>query len=303
MIEVKNLKKVYSKKVIALDNISFKLEKGEMLGVIGRNGAGKSTLFKIICGLIEDYEGESKIFSHKSSIEFAEHISYLPEVRGLDCKLYVLDHLTELLRYKGYSKKEAECKIIDKLKEFDLYKYRYRKISDLSKGNQQKLQFILAIANEPDILILDEPFSGLDLITTDFLWDMLISMKKRGCTIIFSTHNLSSNLERCDKFLLMNAGKMCAYGALESIQEKFSMILELKNKTITKVALENVISTNCIKENNDEFYIKIKDEEEARKIFNILEDKFSEKFYVRKSSLSEIFRQLCGEQYDNKSKS
>ena len=293
MIEVQNIKKTYNNGTVALNNINIKVGKGEIVGVIGRNGAGKSTLFKIICGLITDYSGESKVFSHKSSIEFADRVSYLPEVRGLDTRMYVLEHIVDLLLYKGLNKKQAENNVIKWLKEFQLYNYRYNKISDLSKGNQQKLQLIVAIASEPEILILDEPFSGLDLITIDLFWDVITNLRDNGCTVLFSTHDLNDNLNKCNSFIFLNHGELHEKGTLQEIQDHFVMVLEIKNRSLSLKALENIVPATNVKEMQQEYYIRIKNENVAREIFESLDDKYCEKFYVRKLSLQEIFREVC----------
>lgn len=291
MIEVCNLSKEYDG-IKVLDNINFKTSSGEILGVIGRNGAGKSTLFKIICGLIIDYQGDSKVFGKKSNILLSHRISYLPEVRGLDIRNYVMDHLIELIMYKGYSKKDAKIYVSKWLKVFSLYDKKYSKIGSLSKGNQQKIQLIAAIAFEPDVLILDEPFSGLDLITIDLFWKVLIQLKNSGCNIVFSTHDLNDNLLYCDKFMFIDKGKIVKYGTLKQIQDDFSMILELKNKELTSEKLSKIIGYDNFIKKNGEFYITIKDESMAKKVYYSLDDKYCQKFYLRKMNIAEIFRKV-----------
>lgn len=294
MISMTNVSKTYQSSIKALNQISFHVNKSEIVGVIGRNGAGKSTMFKIICGLIEDYTGESRIFGEKSSINLSERISYLPEVRGLDTRKYVLEHLVELVMYKGFRKKDVTVEVEKWLKEFSLYDRRYSKISTLSKGNQQRVQLIAAIAMKPEVIILDEPFSGLDLITIDYFWNILLKLREEGCTIIFSTHDLNDNLLLCDRFLFMNKGSLAMNGSLEEIQNQFPVVLELKNASAKKSDIAAVVGNENIQMRKDEYYIRLQNELDARVIFEQLDEKYSEKFYVRKMNLSEIFREISG---------
>lgn len=292
MISMVHVSKEYVEGIKALDDVSFMVEKGEITAVLGKNGAGKSTIFKILCGLIDEYEGESKIFGERSSIAFSNKISYMPETRGMDTRRYVLEHLIELVMYKGMTKKEAEAEVLKWLKEFSLEDRKYQRICSLSKGNQQKLQLITAIASKPEILILDEPFSGLDLITMDYFWTILLKLRDEGCTIIFSSHDLNDNLLNCDKFIFIDKGVLKKSGSLEKIQNEFPMILELKNSTAKMESLTKIAGKENVEHFNEEYYIRLQDEADARRIFGELEDKYSEKFYLRKMSIAEIFREI-----------
>lgn len=294
MIKIKDVSKVYENGKKALNKINLEVNKKDIVGIIGRNGAGKTTLFKIICGLIDDYTGESKVFDKMSDITLTDEISYLPEMRGLDHRAYVIEHLTDLVRYKGLSKKEALQSVTKWLKEFSLYDYKYQKISSLSKGNQQKIQLIASIASNPKILILDEPFSGLDLITIDLFWKTILKLRDEGCTILFSTHDLNDNILKCNKLVFINQGEIKESGTIEEIQKHFNMVLELKNKSCSIEYLQSIAGKENVQVvEGDEYYIKIKDEKMARVIFDGLQDKYSEKFFVRKIRVPEIFREIC----------
>ncbi len=295
MIKFNNVSKTYKNSVKALSNVGFEVKKGEIVGVIGRNGAGKSTMFKIMCGLIEDYEGESFVSGKKSSIDLAETISYLPEVRGIDQRKYILDHLIDLVMYKGISKKDAKKEVEKWLKEFGLYERRYSKISSLSKGNQQRIQLIAALASNPKLLILDEPFSGLDLITVDFFWKILLRLRDEGCTIIFSTHDLNDDLLYCDKFLFIDHGCMKQFGTLDEIQNHFPFVLELDNASANEEHIRKIAGNENVTRKRNEYYIKLKEKSMSRRIFDDLTEPYSEKFYLRKMNISEIFRELSGE--------
>lgn len=298
MIRMNDICKIYNTGTKALDHVNINVKKGQIVSVIGHNGAGKSTLFKILCGIITKYTGESLIDGKKSSISMSDRISYLPEVRGIDGRKCVIDHLTNLLMYKGYSKKDAEKYILDGLEQFDMLQVKYEKIGNLSKGNQQKLQIILAIANNPDVIILDEPFSGLDLITVDYLWDIIYKLRDKGCTILFSTHNLSDNINKCDSFFILKKGHVVESGTLQQIQEHYNMILEIENASLTEEILQSIKGIGTYSKEDSVFKIEIENPDVAEKIFDALEDKYCKRFYVRKYTLPEIFRAI-GKDADN----
>lgn len=298
MIRMNDICKTYSTGTKALDHVSLNVKKGQIVSVIGHNGAGKSTLFKILCGIITKYSGESLINGKKSSISLSDRISYLPEVRGIDGRKCVIDHLTNLLMYKGYSKKDAEKYILDGLEQFDMLHVKYEKIGNLSKGNQQKLQIILAITNNPDVIILDEPFSGLDLITVDYLWDIIYKLRDKGCTILFSTHNLTDNVNKCDSFFILKKGHVVESGTLQQIQENYSMILEIENESLTEEILQMIEGVGTYSKEDSVFKIEIASQNVAVKIFDALGDKYCKRFYVRKFTLPEIFRAI-GKDADN----
>lgn len=294
MIAIRNLSKVYNNGVKALDEVSFDIGKGELVSVIGRNGAGKSTLFKVITGIITDYEGSSEVFGQRSSIRLADQISYIPEVRGLDPRAYVLEHLTDLVRYKGFNRADAANRVSLWLDQFNMMKYRFQKISSLSNGNQQKLQLIVAVASDPKILILDEPFSGLDLITADYIWNVLLELQKKGCTIVFSTHDLNDNILNSNRFLFLREGRLVEEGTYVEIQDKYDMILQIRNPTLDVTNIVKITGNLEIEEKSGEFNIKISDESEAHRIFESLQEKYCDKFWVRKKTLPEIFREING---------
>lgn len=298
MIRMNDICKTYNTGTKALDHVNINVKKGQIVSVIGHNGAGKSTLFKILCGIITKYSGESLIDGKKSSISMSDRISYLPEVRGIDGRKCVIDHLTNLLMYKGYSKKDAEGYILNGLEQFDLLHVKYEKIGNLSKGNQQKLQIILAIANSPDVIILDEPFSGLDIITVDYLWDVIYKLRDNGCTIIFSTHNLFDNVNKCDSFFILKKGHVVESGTLQQIQEHYNMILEIENESLTEEILQSIEGIGIYSKEDSVFKIEIEGQNVAEKIFDALEDKYCKRFYVRKFTLPEIFR-VIGKDAEN----
>lgn len=291
-IEGVNLSKVYKNNILALDSISFTVNKGTVIGVIGRNGSGKTTLFKIISGVISDFTGKCYVDGKPVSLDYSERISYLPETRGLDDRMQVLEHVTDLIRYKGITSREAGKSAEKWLEYFDLSYSRYQKIGTLSKGNQQKLQFIVAIASNPKLLILDEPFSGLDPITSDIFWEVIDKFRAEGNTVIFSSHTLNDKMSKCDEFIFLNKGRIIETGTLDEVQSRYKMVLEVKNATLDKETLISAFPNAAYAFADGKFSIQVESLAEARKIYNCLEEKFSEIFCLRKMTLEELFREI-----------
>ncbi|WP_234123015.1 ABC transporter ATP-binding protein [Clostridium hydrogenum] len=286
MIEVEHIVKMYGD-VKALDDISFSVKKGELIGVLGRNGAGKSTMFKILCSVLKADSG--RIYIDNQTNRF-DHISYLPEVRGLNPRELVFDQLVDLLCYKGIRRSVAKNMVREQLALCKMDNYKDKQIADLSKGNQQKIQFISAIANNPEVLILDEPFSGLDVISADFFWNTILRLVSNGTTILFSTHSLEEKLEHCDKFMFVAKGKILEYDSLSEIQKRNSLVLELVCPSLKREFIEQKLEGKEYSEKSGHFYITIASDSEAQEIFNVLGSPYCTKFIVRKRNIDELFR-------------
>lgn len=290
IIEVQELSKTYSgAKRPALKEVTVGFYAGEIVGCLGRNGAGKTTFFKLICKLLKPTKGCVKISTSLSREDF---ISYLPEVRGLNQKELVEIHLVDMLRYKGIDKAAAKKMAGKWLDRFKMTPYKNDRIDTLSKGNQQKIQFISAIANESPILILDEPFNGLDLVATSNLWDILFELREKGTCILFSTHDFDQSLSKCDKFLFLVNGTLKAHGKLQDIQKQYPLVLEMRNVLAAPSVLKKVLGDRYYKEGIDCIRYPVKTEQEAKRVFKNLGAPFCELFSVRKYSLEEIFLAL-----------
>ena len=203
IIEVQNVTKKYSNH-LALDNVSLSIRKGIVYGLLGPNGAGKTTLIRILNQITAPDSGTVLFNGNPLSRKDVEKIGYLPEERGLYKKMKVGEEAMYLARLKGLSKEEA----LERLKywfiKFEIQNWWNKKVEELSKGMQQKLQFIITVVHRPDFLILDEPFSGLDPINTNLIRQELLELKRQGTTIIISTHNMASVEEICDEICLIN---------------------------------------------------------------------------------------------------
>lgn len=202
-LEVKNLTKTFGK-IRAVDHASFEVPEGSIFGLIGRNGAGKTTTIRMMMGIYLPDEGDVFLKGAKVGQDFKNRVGYLPEERGLYKKMKVIDTLLYFSEVKGKNGKEIIKRADEYLKRFELYDRRNSKIEDLSKGNQQKIQFISTILHDPDFIILDEPFSGLDPVNTNLLKDIILEMKQKGKVIIFSTHLMDFAERMCDHIQLMD---------------------------------------------------------------------------------------------------
>lgn len=225
VLELQNLKKHYATHK-AVDDISFTIPKGSIFGLLGPNGAGKTTLLRMITGIFYPDDGEI-IFDGKKfdPLNDIHHIGYMPEERGLYKKMKVGEQVMYLAQLKGLSKQEAQARIDHWFAKFDIASWMNKKVEELSKGMQQKVQFISTIMHHPKLLILDEPFSGLDPINSQLIQDEIFEMARNGTTIIFSTHRMEQVEEICDHIVLVNKGRKVLDGSVKQIKQDFKQHL------------------------------------------------------------------------------
>ena len=208
--------------VKAVDDVSLTVEKGEFFGLLGPNGAGKTTSIRILLDIFKPDSGSVSILGGAMSEAKKDRIGYMPEERGLYQDLNLERVLTYLASLKGIPAAETHARLDDYLARFDLEKYRHKKVKELSKGMQQKAQIIATILHRPELLIIDEPFSGLDPVNTQMVKDLLRELHQQGTTIIMSTHQMHQVEELCERILLMNHGKIMLYGRLADIRRDFT---------------------------------------------------------------------------------
>lgn len=249
-IDVKNISKTFGNNK-ALDDVSFTIEEGKAFGILGRNGAGKTTFIRVLLGIIEADGGEILIDGkniRNSKLKFG----YLPEERGLYLKYKVCEQLSYFAELNGINKKEAKELIKKQLKIFKIEEYYNKKIEELSKGNKQKIQLIAAIVHNPDIIVLDEPFSGLDPVNVELFKEVLQNLLKEKKTIIFSSHQMNNVEEFCDYVLLLKKGIIKLQGRIEDIKDYYSRnrIEVISNKAIDKILEESELKV-ISKEDND----------------------------------------------------
>jgi ABC-2 type transport system ATP-binding protein len=218
ILELKNLKKYYSTQK-AVDDISFSIPQGSIFGLLGPNGAGKTTLLRMITGILYPDSGtilfEGKKFDPAKDIL---NIGYMPEERGLYKKMKIGEQALYLAMLKGMNRKDAINKVKEWFVKFEMQSWWNKKVDDLSKGMSQKLQFVITVLHDPRLLILDEPFSGLDPVNTNLIKDEILKLSQKGTTIIFSTHRMEQVEEICDKIILVNMGKKILDGSVKQIK-------------------------------------------------------------------------------------
>lgn len=294
MLKVENITKYYNKNK-AVDNLSFTVEKGEIFGLLGENGAGKTTTFRIILGLINASSGNVTLDGKKIDYSLTDKIGYVTEERSLLTKMTVKDQILLYGVLKGMSEDNILKEMRKWLKKFQISDYENRKIKELSKGNQQKIQFIAAVINKPKLLILDEPFSGLDPINVEMLKKAIIELQETGCSIIFSSHQMEQIEDFCEKLVILSHGKVVVAGYLKDIKNEYrkkNILLRGDNLPLDKIRkLKGVIS---LEEHMGEYLVKIESLDIADSIFKIVKDYNITKYDVTEPTLNEIFIEKVG---------
>lgn len=231
-VEVNRIVKSYADKV-AVDDLSFSVAQNEIFGLIGPNGAGKTTTIRMMMDIIKPDSGQIAIFGEKLSESSKNKLGYLPEERGLYRKLRVIDSIIYLASLKGMEKHSAEVKADELLNKTGMLSNKNKKIEDLSRGMSQIIQFIVTIIHDPELVILDEPFSGLDPVNTELLKQMLLDLRNQGKAVILSTHQMNQVEELCDRILMINNGRAVLYGNLKEIKTKYrsnSIIIDFEGE-------------------------------------------------------------------------
>src|ERR1041384_1374573 len=205
----------------AVDGLSFDVRRGRVFGFLGPNGAGKTTTIRMIVNITAPDEGQIDLFGQRMSSKLQDRIGYLPEERGLYKKMRVNEQLRYFAALKDLPQKKADERIDYWLGRFELSEWKLKKASDLSKGMQQKIQFIASVLHEPELIILDEPFSGLDPINVELLIDIVSELKSKGKTIIFSTHQMETAERLCDDIILLNKSHKILGGTLRQVKESY----------------------------------------------------------------------------------
>ncbi|MBX7181135.1 MAG: ATP-binding cassette domain-containing protein [Bacteroidia bacterium] len=244
IIDVRNVTKRYHGHT-ALENVTISVNEGSVFGLLGPNGAGKTSLIRIINQITGPDEGQVLFKGETLQPKHTAMIGYLPEERGLYKKMEVGEQALYLARLKGLSRKDALAKLKYWFERFEIQDWWKKKVEELSKGMAQKVQFIVTVLHEPPLLILDEPFSGFDPINANLIKNEILELQKKGSTIIFSTHNMSSVEEMCDHIALINKSKVVLDGNVNDIRKQFrSMTYEVELSDTNSIKLSNALWTN-----------------------------------------------------------
>ena len=297
MLKLENITKYYGD-FLAVDNLSFTVKEGEIFGLLGVNGAGKTTTFRMIMGLLEPTNGEITLDDKKIDYDVTDNIGFLTEERSLLTKLTVKEQCIYYGTLKGMSEKDIIERMDFLLNKYGIPEYRDKKIKELSKGNQQKIQFITAILNNPKLLILDEPFSGLDPFNVELFENEIREMSKNGSMIIFSTHRMDHVELFCKKIVIIMHGKSVLEGELKEIKERYMKKNIFIKGNIKKEDLLNIEGVYEVKENANEFEVKINNADVVSNVFKKIKDAEITKFVVEEPSLNEIFVAKVGESFE-----
>jgi ABC-2 type transport system ATP-binding protein len=296
ILEVNNLKKYFATQK-AVDGISLNIEKGSIFGLLGPNGAGKTTLIRMITGIFYPDAGDIFLNGKKFDPENdARHIGYMPEERGLYKKMKIGEQALYLAQLKGLSKKEATEKINFWFKRLEMESWWNKKVEDLSKGMGQKLQFVITVLHNPELIILDEPFSGLDPINANLIKDEIFRLAKNGTSIIFSTHRMEQVEEICDHIALVNKGVKILDGTVAGVKENFKEnvfeILLANEALIADAAAFHVVNAN-----GNKLFVKINDGYNSNDVLSYFIQKQQTVLAFREvlPSLNEIFIKLVGD--------
>ena len=298
MLKVENVTKKYGN-LTAVNNLSFEVKDGTIFGLLGLNGAGKTTTFRMILGLLDDYTGKITIDGKPIDYSISDRIGFLTEERSLLTKMTVLEQVIFYGVLKSMPEETIEKKLDYWLKRFEITEYKNKKIKELSKGNQQKVQFITAIIHEPKLLILDEPFSGLDPINVELFKSVILELKKKGTSIIFSSHRMEHVELFCEELVVLVKGKSVLQGKLKDIKEDYikKNIVVVGDIDVEKLSKEPGVEK--ITEENNQYIISVSSLDYVKDIFKLIA-KYDNilKFSVEDPSLNEIFISIVGENYE-----
>ena len=298
MLEVKNLSKYFGIKK-AVDNVSFRVEDGHILGVLGKNGAGKSTIFRMILNILEPDEGEVIYNGKKIDYSISDKIGYLPEVGSLIDSYTVYEQCMYYGKMKSMKSEDIKNNMFELLEQFGIVEYANMKIKELSKGNKQKIQFIISLLHNPELLILDEPFSGLDPVSVEYFKKIILELKNQGKTIIFSSHIMSQVEMLCEEVLIIDSGKVVLNCNLEEIKQEYaSKTLDITGKIADSTLKQIAIFKKNEKKDNNRYLVNLANKERIGDVFRLLYTSDITKFSVLNVSLNDIFLDKVGTAYE-----
>ncbi len=297
-LEIEHVSKRFGK-YTAVDDLSLSIPEKTIFGFLGANGAGKTTTFRIILGLMDASSGNVSWNGKPVDYSTSDNIGYLPEERGLYPKQKVKEQLIFLARLKGMSKQEAEKELGRWLERFKVPDYADKKVEELSKGNQQKIQFIASVLHKPSLLILDEPFSGLDPINVELLKQAVLDLKESGTTIVFSSHRMEHVEQLCENLCILNKGKTVLQDSLKEIKQSFGKKNLIIHADFDVSFLKEYPGVRKSSVTPEGIQLQIEGEEVAGSILQeIVGRGFIRKFALEEPSLNDIFIEKVGASYE-----
>ncbi len=298
MLQIKNLTKYFGIKK-AVDNVSFDVKEGHILGILGKNGAGKSTIFRMILNILEADEGVVLYNGEPISQKVSDRIGYLPEVGSLIDSYTVYEQCIYYGKMKSMKTEDIKRNMFDLLEQFGIVEYANMKIKELSKGNKQKIQFIISLLHNPDLLILDEPFSGLDPVSVEYFKRIILQLKEQGKTIVFSSHIMSQVEMLCEDVIIIDKGKKILDCNLEEIKQEYaSKTLDITGKISDNTLKQIAIFGTVEKRENNRYIVNLANKERMADVFRLLYTSEITKFSVLNVSLNDIFLDKVGTGYE-----
>jgi ABC-2 type transport system ATP-binding protein len=283
----------------AVDDLSLVIPEKEMFGFLGANGAGKTTTFRMILGLLDTSGGRITWDGKPIDYSTSRLVGYLPEERGLYPKLRVRDQIVYLARLRGMKKSEVLIELKSWLERFKIPEYENKKVEELSKGNQQKIQFIAAVVHKPKLLILDEPFSGLDPVNVEMLKDAVLCLKENGATIVFSSHRMEHVEEMCEHLCILHKGSPVVHGSLKEIKRSFGKKNLVIHADFPLDFLKDYPGVVKYKATMEGILLQIEGESIAENILKeIVNQGFIRKFALEEPTLNDIFIEKVGGSYE-----
>jgi ABC-2 type transport system ATP-binding protein len=298
MLKITNVSKSYGP-ILAVDGVSLRVQAGEIYGLLGLNGAGKTTTFRMIMNLFSPDKGDILLHGKPIGYNEMDRIGFLSEDRSLMTKMTVKEQMIFYGRLKGMNKKDALTAMHYWLDRFNIKEYEMRKIKELSKGNQQKIQFITAIMHQPELLILDEPFNGLDPINVELFIDVIREFQQKGKAIIFSSHQMHHIEQFCQSMSLLRNGKVVLEGNIQQIKEDFKQKNIFVRATLDLEFLRQLEGVVDVIEHHNYIEVKVADASLTQNVFEFVKLSQDVQMYdVRLPSLHEIFVAKVGEAYE-----
>ncbi|MCA0993024.1 ABC transporter ATP-binding protein [Guptibacillus hwajinpoensis] len=298
MLEFQHVSKQFGA-FTAVEELNLSIPENEIFGLLGGNGAGKTTTFRMLLRLIDQTKGTISWKGERISYDSSHLIGYLPEERGLYPKMKVKEQLIYLGKLRGMKKSEVEKEITSWLERFKVPEYLDKKVEELSKGNQQKIQFIASVIHKPELLILDEPFSGLDPVNVEVLKEAVLDLKKAGTTILFSSHRMEHVEELCEHLCILHKGKAVVSGNLKEIKRSYGKKNIRIDADFDLSFLKNVEGVLRLKQGVNHSVVQIENEQASQTILEELARKgFVRKFELEEPSLNDIFIEKVGAAYE-----
>lgn len=294
-LQVENVTKQYGDKT-AVSSINFNVRPGEIFGLLGANGAGKTTTMRMVLGLIYPDEGQILWKGKGYHEELRRIMGYLPEERGLYPKIRVSDQITYLAELRGMNRREADKSLKEWLERFNVSEYYSKRVEELSKGNQQKIQFIAAVIHRPEILILDEAFSGLDPVNVELLKSTVMELKNEGTSILFSSHRMEHVEELCENIIILDRSQTKLQGNLKEIKRKFPKERVMLVTEGNVSGLDKIRGVKGVRETASGYDIQIEDVSVAQEILSTASSQSTVyRFEVMEPTLNDIFIRTVGE--------